>query len=202
MFFKNIQNERRIGMAKLESLKMRKDDGERQIKCLIIENESGDVVKHFNPSEFQLLINTVDKDRLVKVYSPTVKEKETMLEKIKDGIIVEDGAVNVNITEADLIMQLFTMFTDLEIDLRNKELINSVVANPNELFIAIKIEVDKILMSVFESFIATQQTLQANPHTTEMIAKDVVENMEAKAQAEKEAKSAELKAQLADLGVK
>ena len=189
-------------MAKLESLKMRKDDGERQIKCLIIENESGDVVKHFNPSEFQLLINTVDKDRLVKVYSPTVKEKETMLEKIKDGIIVDDGAVNVNITEADLIMQLFTMFTDLEIDLGNKELINSVVANPNELFIAIKIEVDKILMSVFESFIATQQTLQANPHTTEMIAKDVVENMEAKAQAEKEAKIAELKAQLADLGVK
>ena len=35
-----------------------------------------------------------------------------------------------------------------------------------------------------------------------MIAKDVVENMEAKAQAEKEAKIAELKAQLADLGVK
>lgn len=189
-------------MAKLESLKMRKDDGERQIKCLVVESESGDVVKYYNPSEFQTIINTIDKDHLTKVYSPTVEEKETMLEKIKDSIIVEDGAVNVNITEADLIMQLFTMFTDLEIDLEDKELINSVVANPNELFVAIKIEVDKILMSVFESFIATQRTLQSNPHTTEMIAKDVVENMEAKAQAEKEAKIAELKAQLADLGVK
>ena len=48
-------------MAKLESLQMRKDDGERQIKCLVIESESGDVIKHYNPSEFQTIIKTVDK---------------------------------------------------------------------------------------------------------------------------------------------
>jgi hypothetical protein len=189
-------------MAKLQSLKMRKDDGERQIKCLIIEDSVGDAIKYFNPSEFQSIIETTDKDRLTKVYSATLEDKQAMLEKLKDNIVVEDGAVSINITEADLIMQLFVMFTDLEIDLEDKELIESVVANPNDVFVAIKIEVDKILMSIFETFIATQRTLQSNPHATEMIAKDIVEDMEAKARAEKEAKIAELQAQLAELGVK
>ena len=99
-------------------------------------------------------------------------------------------------------MQLFVMFTDLEIDLEDKELINEVVANPNDVFVAIKIEIDKILMSIFETFIATQRTLQSNPHATEMIAKDIADDMEAKAKAEKEAEIAKLKARLQELGVK
>ena len=189
-------------MAKLQSLKMRKDEGERQIKCLIVEDTTGDAVKYFNPSEFQSIIETTDKDRLTKVYSATLEDKQKMLETLKDNIVVEDGAISVNLTEADMIMQLFVMFTDLEIDLADQELINEVVANPNDVFVAIKIEIDKILMSIFETFIATQRTLQSNPHATEMIAKDIVDDMEAKAKAEKEAEIAKLQARLQELGVK
>ena len=190
-------------MEKLESLKMRKDDAGRQIKCLIVEDAStGDVVKYFNSSDFDAVITTTGKDYLTKVYSATLEEKQKMLETLKDNIVVEDGAIRVNLTEADMIMQLFVMFTDLEIDLEDKELINEVVANPNDVFVAIKIEIDKILMSIFETFIATQRTLQSNPHATEMIAKDIADDMEAKAKAEKEAEIAKLKARLQELGVK
>lgn len=187
-------------MAKLQSLKMRKDEGERQIKCLIVEDVlTGDVVKYFNPSEFSTIMQATKKDNLTKVYSPTVEDKQKMLETIKDNIVVDNESISVDITEEDMIMQLFTMFTDLEIDLTDKELIHDVVANPNDVFIAIKIEIDKILMSIFETFIATQRTLQSNPHATEMIVKDVASDNEA--EAKKQAEIAELKARLKVLGV-
>lgn len=188
-------------MAKLQSLKMRKDEGERQIKCLVVEDmTTGDVTKYFNPSEFKNIMEVTNKEHLTKVYSASVEDKQNLLETIKDNIVVANDSVSVNITEEDMIMQLFAMFTDLEIDLKDKDLIKEVVANPNDVFIAIKIEIDKILMSVFESFIATQRTLQSNPHATEMMTKDVVAKDEE--QAKKEAKIAELQAQLAELGVK
>lgn len=186
-------------MAKLHSLKMRKDEGERQIKCLIVEDVlTGDVVKYFNPSEFSTVLQMTEKDNLTKVYSPTVEDKQKMLETIKDNIVVDNESVSVDITEEDMIMQLFAMFTDLEIDLTDKELINEVVANPNDVFIAIKIEIDKILMSIFETFIATQRTLQSNPHATEMIIKDMSNEKDV----EKEAEIAKLQARLKELGVK
>lgn len=186
-------------MAKLHSLKMRKDEGERQIKCLIVEDVlTGDVVKYFNPSEFSTVLQMTEKDNLTKVYSPTVEDKQRMLETIKDNIVVDNESVSVDITEEDMIMQLFAMFTDLEIDLTDKELINEVVANPNDVFIAIKIEIDKILMSIFETFIATQRTLQSNPHATEMIIKDMSNEKDV----EKEAEIAKLQARLKELGVK
>lgn len=186
-------------MAKLHSLKMRKDDGERQIKCLIVEDvTTGDVAKHFNHADFKKIINNTDKKFLTRVYSPTVEDKQNLLEKIKDSIVVEEQSVNVNITEEDMIMQLFVMFTDLEIDLEDKELIREVVKNPNDVFIAIKIEIDKILMAIFETFIATQRTLQSNPHATELFASDVVNEEEVKKQKEIE----ELQARLRELGVK
>ena len=97
-----------------------------------------------------------------------------------------------------MIVKLFTMFTDLEIDLEDKESIEEVIANPNEMYLAIKIEIDKILMSTFESFIATHQVLLSNPQTTEMISKNVINNEEDKL---KKARIQELKAQLAELGV-
>lgn len=178
---------------------MRKDEGERQIKCLIVEDVlTGDVVKYFNPSEFSTVLQMTEKDNLTKVYSPTVEDKQKMLETIKDNIVVDNESVSVDITEEDMIMQLFAMFTDLEIDLTDKELINEVVANPNDVFIAIKIEIDKILMSIFETFIATQRTLQSNPHATEMIIKDMSNEKDV----EKEAEIAKLQARLKELGVK
>lgn len=186
-------------MAKLHSLKMRKDEGERQIKCLIVEDvTTGDVAKYFNPTDFKKIIENTDKELLTKVYSPSVEDKQKLLEKIKDNITVGEQSVDVDITEEDMIAQLFLMFTDLEIDLKDKELIHEVVKNPNDVFIAIKIEIDKILMSVFENFIATQRTLQSNPHATELFVKDIVDEDELKKQAEIE----ELQARLRELGVK
>lgn len=178
---------------------MRKDEGERQIKCLIVEDiATGDVAKYFNPSDFKRIIENTDKKFLTKVYSATVEDKQKLLEKIKDNIVVGEQSVDVNITEEDMIMQLFMMFTDLEIDLEDKELIHEVVKNPNDVFLAIKIEIDKILMSIFENFIATQRTLQSNPHATELFANDVVNEEEIKKQEE----IAELQARLRELGVK
>lgn len=186
-------------MAKLQSLKMRKDEGERQIKCLVVmDSTNGDVIKYYDPMEFEELLQTVSKDKLVKVYSPSVQEKQQLLETIKNDIVVENDNVNVTITETDMIVKLFTMFTDLEIDLEDKESIEEVIANPNEMYLAIKIEIDKILMSTFESFIATHQVLLSNPQTTEMISKNVINNEEDKL---KKARIQELKAQLAELGV-
>lgn len=161
-------------MAKLESLKMRKDDGERQIKCLIVEDfKTGDVVKYYNSNDFDLIIKETDGMFLTKVYSPTQQEKEELIKSLKDDITVEDGYVSAEITEARTVIGLFKKFTDLEIDLANNDLIEEVVANPNELFIAIKLEMDKILMSTFESYISTYKTLKSNPNAQEALVKSV-----------------------------
>lgn len=190
-------------MAKLQSLKLRKDDGERQIKCLIIEDYmTGDIIKHYDSDDFKDIIEDTDSMFLTKVYSPTQEEKEDLFKLVQDDIEVKDGYVSAEITESEVVIGMFKKFTDLEIDLNDKELIEDVMSNPNDLFVNIKLEMDKILMSTFESYMSTYKTLQSNPQTQEMLSKTVTLNEDAKKEDEiKKKKAEELKAQLRDLGV-
>lgn len=190
-------------MAKLQSLKLRKDDGERQIKCLIVEDyKTGDIVKYYDSDDFKDIIKDTDSMFLTKVYSPTQKEKEDLFKLVEGDIEVEDGYVSAEITEPDVVIGMFKRFTDLEIDLNDKELIEDVMSSPNDLFVAIKLEVDKILMSTFESYMSTYKTLQSNPQAQEMLSKTITLNEDAKKEDEiKKQKAEELKAQLRDLGV-
>ena len=161
-------------MASLKSLKMRNDEKERQIKCLIVEDyKTGDIVKYYDPKEFKNIVEQTDEMFLTKVYTPTQEEKDHLFKSLQEEIIVSDGMVEVKITEADIVMGLFKKFTDLEIDLNDKELIEEVMKNPSELFVAIKIEMDKILMSSLESYLSTYKTLKANPQAQELLEKSV-----------------------------
>lgn len=159
-------------MASLKSLKMRNDEEQRQIKCLIVEDyKTGDIIKYYNPNEFKNIIEKTEEMFLTKVYSPTQEEKDQLFKSLQEDIAVNDGVVEVKITEADIVMGLFKKFTDLEIDLGDKEMIDEVMKNPSELFVAIKIEMDKILMSSLESYLSTYKTLKSNPQAQELLEK-------------------------------
>lgn len=189
-----------VKMAKLSNLKMRKDYEERQIKCLIVEDyTTGDLVKYYNPSEFGKVIENTEPDLLTRVYSPTQEEKNDIFNIISGDLQAKDGVVDVEITDETLVLSLFKRFTDVEIDIEDEAGIKEIMQNPNELFLAIKMELDKVLMSVLENFVATYKTLKSNPQTVEVLSEQAMERAELQKKLEREKKVQELQKQLAEL---
>lgn len=193
-------------MAKLSRLKLRKDENERQIHCLIVEDyNTGNIIKYYNHEQFSQIINDTDPMFLTKVYTATPQEKTELFESLKKDMIVNDGNVEVNITESDIILNLFLKFTDIEIDINDRDLIDDVVANPNDLYIAIKLELDKILMSSFEHFVSTYKTLQSNPQAQELLLNKINMDMQQNEEKERQRLIKELKEEmnrkLKELGV-
>ena len=111
-------------------------------------------------------------------------------------MIVNDGNVEVNITESDIILNLFLKFTDIEIDIHDRNLIDDIIANPNDLYIAIKLELDKILMSSFESFVSTYKTLQSNPQAQELLLSKINIDMQQDEEKERQRLIKELKEEM------
>lgn len=193
-------------MAKLSRLKLRKDENERQIHCLIVEDyKTGDITKHYDYKQFNKIIQDTDPMFLTKVYTATPQEKTELFKSLKNDMIVNDGNVEVNITESDIILNLFLKFTDIEIDINDRNLIDDVITNPNDLYIAIKLELDKILMSSFESFVSTYKTLQSNPQAQELLLNKINIDMQQDEEKERQRLIKELKEEmnrrLKELGV-
>ncbi len=187
-------------MAKLSTMQMRKDDGEKQIRCLIVEDyKSGSLLKHYNPQEFKSIIKNTNPDFLTKIYSPTQKDKENIYQLIDKNLSASNGQLHTKISDEDVVVTLIKNFTDVEIDVEDVEVVKEIIANPNELFLAIKMELDKILMSMLETYVTTYKTLQANPQTMEALGEKAQERLVQQKKLEREKKMNELKKELSKL---
>ena len=187
-------------MAKLSTMQMRKDDGEKQIRCLIVEDyKSGSLLKHYNPQEFKSIIKNTNLDFLTKIYSPTQKDKENIYQLIDKNLSASNGQLHTKISDEDVVVTLIKNFTDVEIDVEDVEVVKEIIANPNELFLAIKMELDKILMSMLETYVTTYKTLQANPQTMEALGEKAQERLVQQKKLEREKKMNELKKELSKL---
>ena len=179
---------------------MRKDDGEKQIRCLIVEDyKSGSLLKHYNPQEFKSIIKNTNPDFLTKIYSPTQKDKENIYQLIDKNLSASNGQLHTKISDEDVVVTLIKNFTDVEIDVEDVEVVKEIIANPNELFLAIKMELDKILMSMLETYVTTYKTLQANPQTMEALGEKAQERLVQQKKLEREKKMNELKKELSKL---
>lgn len=188
-------------MAKMSALKMREDYNGKEIKCLIVEDyNTGDIIKYYNPKEFEDIIESTDSMFLTKVYSPSSSEKEEIFKMVEDSISVVDGKAKSEISDVDIVFNLFSKLTDLEIDFENTELMNEIIKNPNELFVAIKLEMDKVLMKVFETYISTYKTLKSNPQSTDLLSKQINQKIALEEKQKNKEKIEELKRQLKELG--
>lgn len=187
-------------MAKLSTMQMRKDDGEKQIRCLIVEDyKSGSLLKHYNPQEFKSIIKNTNPDFLTKIYSPTQKDKENIYQLIDKNLSASNGQLHTKISDEDVVVTLIKNFTNVEIDVEDVEVVKEIIANPNELFLAIKMELDKILMSMLETYVTTYKTLQANPQTMEALGEKAQERLVQQKKLEREKKMNELKKELSKL---
>ena len=119
---------------------------------------------------------------------------------VEDSISVVDGKAKSEISDVDIVFNLFSKLTDLEIDFENTELMNEIIKNPNELFVAIKLEMDKVLMKVFETYISTYKTLKSNPQSTDLLSKQINQKIALEEKQKNKEKIEELKRQLKELG--
>lgn len=126
---------------------LRNDVDGKQLRCLIVEDyKTGSVVKCRDRQKFEKVISETDEMFLTKIYEPTAKEREALLETLK---IHDKGGDNIEIPEKVVLFHML-QFTDLELDSatfeENEELLDAVISNPNPLFLAIKNELDLIFI--------------------------------------------------------
>lgn len=142
---------------KLDSLALRNDDKGKQIRCLIVENEvTGMVTKIRNHHQFEEVIATTNPDYLTKVYEPTIKQRDELLDLIKNNVVTDDnGETRVEIEEEKVLLTMLD-FTDIEIDKRknkhNSTLLKQIAKNPTTTFIFIKQELDVLLLEIIAMY--------------------------------------------------
>lgn len=188
-------------MAKSKSLKMRNDENNRQIKCLIVEDiTTGEIIKHYNHKDFKRIMKSTKSEFLTKVYTPKDKDKESILELIDSRMVETKNGVSAQINDEDVLFKLILQFTDIEIDVTNTEEINDIINNPSELFFAVKIEMEKILMSIFEQYVSLYKTIQSNPQVSELLSGQAQIKKLSQEEQKKQKEIEDLKARLKELG--
>ena len=142
-------------MAKsLASLKLRNDYQGKQIRCLIIEDATtGLLSKVRQPDLFASLIEETPASLLTIVFEPTEADRVKLLKLV--GQNMDSDELTATIGEEDVLLTLFEM-TDLDMNpaeiKENRQLMAEIIENPSALFIAIKNELDMILLEIVTSF--------------------------------------------------
>ena len=126
---------------------LRNDVDGKQLRCLVMEDyRTGSITKIRDREKFEEIISTTDEMFLTKIYEPTATQREGLLQTLK---IYDKGTNEIELPEKVVLFHLL-QFTDLELDAssfeENEELLESVLANPNPLFLAIKNELDLIFI--------------------------------------------------------
>ena len=157
--------ERVIKMAKkLADLMLKNDDNGRQIRCLVVEDYvTGGISKVRDRSQFESLIQTTDEMLLTKVYEPDMADRDRLMKLIQSST---DADLQAQLSEADVLFELLRL-TDLELDPTelesNKALMNEILKRPNALFLAIKAELEVVLIEVVASFHDVANAYRAMP---------------------------------------
>lgn len=153
---------------------LRNDDNGRQIRCLMVEDyQTGGMTKVRDQNQFQSILATTDEMLVTKVYEPDMAERDHLMRLIKNSV-GED--LQANLSETDVLYEMLKL-TDLEIDSSdleaNKALLEQILQRPNALFLAIKAELEIILIEVVASFHDVASAYRAMPEEWLTLADDL-----------------------------
>lgn len=149
---------------KLSDLKLRNDVDGKQLRCLIVEDyQTGSVSKIRDRHRFEEVLKETDEMFLTKVYEPTSKQREELLNTLK---VHDRGGENIEIPEKVVLFHML-QFTDLELDStsfeENEELLDAIISNPNPLFLSIKNELDLIFIEAIAMLIDINNSYRQMP---------------------------------------
>ena len=149
---------------KLSDLKLRNDVDGKQLRCLIVEDyQTGSVSKIRDRHRFEEVLKETDEMFLTKVYEPTSKHREELLNTLK---VHDRGGENIEIPEKVVLFHML-QFTDLELDStsfeENEELLDAIISNPNPLFLSIKNELDLIFIEAIAMLIDINNSYRQMP---------------------------------------
>lgn len=149
---------------KLSDLKLRNDVDGKQLRCLIVEDyQTGSVSKIRDRHRFEEVLKETDEMFLTKVYEPTSKQREELLNTLK---VHDRGGENIEIPEKVVLFHML-QFTDLELDStsfeENEALLDAIISNPNPLFLSIKNELDLIFIEAIAMLIDINNSYRQMP---------------------------------------
>ena len=149
---------------KLSDLKLRNDVDGKQLRCLIVEDyQTGSVSKIRDRHRFEEVLKETDEMFLTKVYEPTSKQREELLNTLK---VHDRGGEKIEIPEKVVLFHML-QFTDLELDStsfeENEELLDAIISNPNPLFLSIKNELDLIFIEAIAMLIDINNSYRQMP---------------------------------------
>ena len=149
---------------KLADLMLKNDDNGRQIRCLVVEDYvTGGISKVRDRSQFESLIQTTDEMFLTKIYEPDMAERDRFMKLIQSSV---NADLQAQLSEADVLFELLRL-TDLDLDPADleadKALMDEILKRPNALFLAIKAELEVVLIEVVASFHDVANAYRAMP---------------------------------------
>ena len=145
--------------------KQLKDYKRKEIRCLIVEDfETGRIFKINKEEEFKNILNKYTEDEVTKIYNPDANQKAKIYELM--DIKAEDGTVIGTIDGVDLLIKIIPMLTDIKVDLNKEEdieLINEIIADPNEVFNMVANELNGIILRMNLEWIENLKLLNEMP---------------------------------------
>lgn len=155
---------------KLNDLLLKKDTNGRQIRCVVVEDEVTGITTRVRGQEnIELALETASEEFVTKVYEPTFNERMELLELIKNSITLDEaGEPSIEISEEKVFLTMLE-HTDIKVDKRknktNEKIMQQLLANPSAVFIAIKQELESILLeivSLYYTMIMTQNQIASD----------------------------------------
>lgn len=145
--------------------KQLKDYKRKEIRCLIVEDfETGRIFKINKEEEFKNILNKYTEDEVTKIYNPDANQKAKIYELM--DIKAEDGTVIGTIDGVDLLIKIIPMLTDIKVDLNKEEdieLINEIIADPNEVFNMVANELNGIILRMNLEWVDNLKLLNEMP---------------------------------------
>lgn len=129
---------------------LKNDDNGKQLRCLLVEDYQTGAIKKVREREaFESTLKETDEMFITKVYEPTQAQREELLTLIQENVGIEQEESVVTLSEVKTLF-LMLKFTDIELDSEeledNHELLEAVISNPNPLFVAIRNELELIII--------------------------------------------------------
>lgn len=122
----------------------------KELRCIIVEDfESGEIKKLIKQEEIDEALLKYTNNEITKVYNPTNEQLKEINELMERK--VEDDKVYSKIDGIDMLIRVIPMLTDIEVDLNKDEdidLINEIIADPNEVFNEVVLELNKIMLNI------------------------------------------------------
>lgn len=126
--------------------KQLKEYKRKQIKCLIVEDDSENIFKIIGEDNIKEALKKYPSNQITKIYNPTQGQKDKIYSLMDKKL--EEGKAKMSITGLTMLVEVIPMLTDIKLRLdvkKDMKLINEIIEDPSPLFEMISLELNSIL---------------------------------------------------------